>query len=342
MRLRVLKVNTLALALVCAVVVQARAASGTGNNAAGGVAPVQQSVAAAQDASVSLCVESGDVTVRGWERGEVRATAAGASRVELRRTDASAGQSPASRVEVLTVGAGESVAVAGGCNHTGGTIILDVPRGSFVQVKSYSGKIEIEGVAGARVETLGGDMSLRGITKSVDATSANGVISVRASKGRVRLVTISGVIEAEDVGAAEAGDDFSAKTTTGDISLARISNAQVEASTANGSIELSGALARGGLYALHSQTGSLTLTLPADSSFLVSAKVSYGGEIITDLPLRQVPKKSTGTSATGEGGIFSTGRLTGIYGKSDAPDATLSLVSANGTIHLRKAGATAR
>jgi hypothetical protein len=332
MKLRVVKTNALVLALVCAFAAQAFAR--------GAVAPVQQSVPAAQDATVSLCVESGDVTVRGWERGEVRASAAGAERVELRRADAGAGQSAASRVEVLTVGAGETV--AGGCSHTGGTIALDVPRGSFVQVKSYGGKIEIEGVAGARVETLGGDLSLRGITKSVEATSANGVISVRASKGRVRLLTISGRIEAEDVGASEAGDGFSAKSTSGDISLARISNAQVEATTANGSVELEGTLARGGLYALRSQTGNITLTLPEDSSFLVSAKVSYGGEIVTDFPLRQLPKKSDGTSAAGEGGIFSSGRLTGVYGKSDAPDATLSLVSASGTIRLHKAGAASR
>lgn len=327
MKLRVLTTNALAVAFVCAAVSQVCAA--------GAVATMQQSVATAQDATISLCVESGDVTVRGWERGEVRASAAGAGRVELRRADA--GQSPASRVEVLTLGAGETV--ASGCSHTGGTIMLDVPRGSFVQVKSYGGRIDIEGVAGARVETLGGDLSLRGITKSVDATSANGAISLSASKGRVRLLTISGSIEAEDVGASETGDGFSAKSTTGDISLARISNAQVEATTANGSIQMSGALTRGGLYALRSQTGSLTLTLPEDASFLVSAKVSYSGEIVTDFPLRQLPKRSDATGAASEGGIFSSGRLTGIYGKTDTPAATLSLVSASGTIHLRKAGA---
>ncbi|MDT7604150.1 MAG: hypothetical protein QOF61_2147 [Acidobacteriota bacterium] len=342
MGLRVLTTTALARAVVCAVacavfaVASAReaCASAAWQN---GAAAAQQSVPAAADATVSLCVESGDVAVRGWDRAEVRASTSAAARVELRRADAGSDQSPSSRIEVLTLGADEPM-LTGGCSHAGGAITLDVPRGSFVQVKSYSRRIEVANVAGARVETLSGDVTLRGITKSVDATSANGVISLRSSKGRARLVTISGMIEASDVGAAEAGDDFSAKTTTGDISLARLSHAQVEATTSNGNIELSGTLARGGLYTLRSQTaGGVTVTLPEDSSFLVRARVAAGGEIVTDFPLRQMPRKPG--DAHGEG-IFSAGRLTGIYGKSDTPDATLSLTTFNGMVRLRKAGAS--
>jgi DUF4097 and DUF4098 domain-containing protein YvlB len=336
-----LKTTAFARALVCAVACATLAASAlearASNVRQGGASAAQQSVPAAEDATVTLCVESGDVTVRGWDRKEVRASTAAAARVELRRADAGADQSPAARVEVLTLGANEPE-VTSGCSHAGGAITLDVPRGSFVQVKSYSGRIEVADVAGARVETLSGDVTLRGIAKSVDATSANGVISLRASKGRARLVTISGVIEASDVGAAQAGDEFSAKTTSGDISLVRVSHAQVEATTSNGNIELSGALARGGLYTLRSQTaGGITVTLPEDSSFLVNARVAAGGEIFTDFPLRQAPKKPG--AVHGEG-IFSMGRLTGIYGKSDTPDATLSLATFNGMIRLHKTGAS--
>jgi DUF4097 and DUF4098 domain-containing protein YvlB len=334
MRVRVLKIKSHALAFVCVFacalvclmrVATVRAAGVQEREAA------QQSVAAAESVTVVLCVESGDVTVRGWERKEVRARAVGAARVELRRGGAE--PSPAERVEVLTVGAGESS--AGGCNHTGGNVSLDVPRGSFVQVKSYSGRITVSDVAGARVETLSGDIALRGVTKSVEATTANGVITLRSSKGRAHLRTISGMIEASDVGTNEAGDDFTANTTSGEIILTRISHTQVEASTTVGAIELTGALARGGTYALRSQSGDVTVTLPEDSSFLLTAKVYSAGEIVTDFPIRQLPKKSPG----GENGIVSSGQLTGVYGKSDSPDATLSLTSFNGTVRLRKANA---
>ncbi|MFL6228293.1 MAG: DUF4097 family beta strand repeat-containing protein [Pyrinomonadaceae bacterium] len=339
MKLRSLIANAPARAFVCALACAALSASAQAARAS--VTPprsgAQQSTPAAADATVTLCVESGDVTVRGWDRKEVRASTAAPGRIELRRAEAGSDESPSARVDVLLAGADEPQS-QGGCGHAVGAISLDVPRGSFVQVKSYSGRIEVANVAGARVETVTGDLTLSGITKSVDAATADGAVYLRASKGRARLVTISGRIEAADVGAAEAGDYFSAKTTTGDINLARVAHAQVEATTSNGNIELTGALARGGLYTLRSQTaGSVTVTLPEDSSFLVRARVAAGGEIITDFPLRQLPKKP---GAEHYESIFAAGRLTGIYGKSDAPDATLALTSFNGMIRLRKAGAT--
>jgi hypothetical protein len=343
MKLRCLIATAPVRAFVCALACAALVLFATGAREARaavtpqGATAAQQSVPAAADATVTLCVESGNVTVRGWDRKEVRASAAASARIELRRSEAGSDQSPSSRVEVLTMGADET-ATALGCSHAGGAITLDVPRGSFVQVRSYGGRIEVANVAGAQVETVSGDLTLSGVTKSVDATTADGAISLRASKGRVRLVTISGRIEASDVGAAEAGDSFSAKTTTGDISLTRVAHAQVEATTSNGNITLSGALARGGLYTLRSQTaGGVTVSLPEDSSFLVRARVAAGGEIETDFPIRQLPKPPG--AARGES-LFSAGRLTGIYGKSDTPDATLSLTSFNGMVRLRKLGAS--
>jgi DUF4097 and DUF4098 domain-containing protein YvlB len=334
MSFKVLKVNTLVLALVCVISAQERSANEAKNGATVQVSSQssQQTVAAARDATVTLCVEAGDVTVRGWDRAEVRATVATGARVVLRRAEAEASKSAASRVEVLAFGANDDAMGEGNCSRGGGAITLDVPRGGFVQLKSYTGRIAVEGVAGARVETLNGDVGLRDLSQWVEATSGNGAISVHSSKGRAHLRTISGRIEASDVASVAAGDDFSARTTTGDISLLRIGHTQVEASTTNGAIDLAGALARGGLYTLHSQAGNVTVTLPEDASFALVARV-YTGEIVTEFPIRQAPKRGVGESR----GLIDAGRLAGIAGKSDAPDATLSLTSFNGSINLRKA-----
>jgi DUF4097 and DUF4098 domain-containing protein YvlB len=341
MKFRVLKAKALSLALVCAAGASVRAAheeNGAKNGATVEASPQssqqssQQMVSAARDATVTLCVESGDVTVRGWDREEVRATVAAGARVEMRRAEGEASRSPASRVEVLAFGANDGAGGEGSCSRGGGAVTLEVPRGGFVQLKSYSGRISVADVAGARVETLNGDTELRGLSQWVEATSANGTISLRSSKGRAHLRTISGRIEASDVAASAAGDDFSARTTTGEISLARIGHTQVEASTTNGAIDLAGSLARGGLYTLHSQSGDVSVALPEDSSFALVARV-YTGEIVTEFPIRQAARKATGEG----GGLIGAGRLTGITGKSDTPDATLSLATFNGSINLRKA-----
>jgi DUF4097 and DUF4098 domain-containing protein YvlB len=192
------------------------------------------------------------------------------------------------------------------------------------------------------VETLSADVSLRNVSKLVEVTSANGVISLRDVRGRVRLRTISGRIEVADAAASEPGDDFGARTTSGDISLARVAHSQVEAVSASGDVELAGALVRGGTYTLRSQSGDVTVTLPEDSSFLLTAKVAEGGEIVTDFPVRQLPKRTTAGAAEGSWGVHNAGRLTGVAGKADAPDATLTLITFNGTVYLRKAAAKSK
>jgi Putative adhesin len=287
-----------------------------------------QSVAVEPDATVIVCVESGGVTVRGWGRGEVRASAAGPGRVDFRRADGGAGA--ARRVEVVgSDGEGRS-----GCSFAGG-ITLDVPRGSFVQVKNLNGGVQISGVAGVRVETLSGDVDLQQIARSAEAATANGRVSLRKSAGRARLRTISGPVAASEVGTVEALDDFSARTTSGDITLSRLAHAQVEAVTTSGEIEWTGALAGEGNYTLRSYSSGVTLKLPADSSFALSARVSHAGEIVTEFPIRRAPGAAQESLL---GGVASTMTMNGLTGPADKPSATLRLTSFSGAIRLLKAG----
>jgi hypothetical protein len=77
---------------------------------------------------------------------------------------------------------------------------------------------------------------------------------------------------------------------------------------------------------MRTTSGDVTLTMPADASFLLIAKVSEGGEIVTDFPL----KYTGGASSVG---LISAGRMIGTYGKGDS---TINLVSFSGTLRLRK------
>lgn len=87
-----------------------------------------------------------------------------------------------------------------------------------------------------------------------------------------------------------------------------------------------GPLARAGRYDVRTTSGDITLMMPGTVSFQLVAKVSEGGEIVTDFPL----KYTGGVSSIG---LLSAGRMVGTYGKGDA---TLNLTSFNGTLRLRK------
>ena len=295
----------------------------------------QEATAARADATVILCAQEGDIVVRGTERAEVRASVSAPSGVRLRATRAGAGDaSPAASVEVLATDDRESFS----CQFSG-RLTVEVPRGSFVRIKTVEGKVSVTNVAGVRVETVSGDVDLQNVARSAEVASANGNLSLRKGAGRVRLHTISGTIEAADVASVEAGDEFSAKTTSGSITLAQVSHPRVDASTTSGQIDFTGALAPSGVYNLRSYSGSVTLVLPADSSFRLSAKVSHGGEIDTDFPVR-VTQEPAGENIIG--GSQSTLRLNGLAGRSDSPGASVTLTAFSGTLTLRKGAGSGR
>lgn len=305
----------------------------------GRVVTAEQTLPAEETVTLLACVESGDVVVRAWDRKEVRARSNDASRIELRRADATTDPNPATRVEVLVAKDSAEPARPGLCSNSG-NLELDVPRGSTVQIKGNTGDINVAGVADARLKTLSGDIELQRISKSIEAWSANGTIIVRNSKGRARLETISSEIVASDVGTFDAGDEFFAKSVSGEITLAKLLHTQVEASSTSSSIDFTGALVEGGLYIFKSHSGSVKLSLPFDSSFQLNAKVHHSGEIITEFPIRQVALTTNNNPrkpATAVGGaLLSDGRLTGVTGKGDRRDATLILSSFSGTLHLQR------
>jgi len=302
------------------------------------VVTAEQTLSAEETVTLLACVESGDVVVRAWDRKEVRARSNDASRIELRRADATIDPNPATRIEVLVAKDVAEPARPGLCSNSG-NLELDVPRGSTVQIKGNTGDINVAGVANVRLKTLSGDIELQRISKSVEAWSANGTIIVRNSKGRARLETISSEIVASDVGTDEAGDEFFAKSVSGEITLAKLAHTNVEAYSSNSSIDFTGALAEGGLYTFKSHSGSVKLSLPFDSSFQLIAKVHHSGEINTEFPIRQVAVTTNNNprnSATVGGPLLSDGRLTGVTGKGDKRDATLILSSFSGTLHLQR------
>jgi hypothetical protein len=298
----------------------------------------EQTLAAEATVTLLVCIESGDVVVRSWDRKEVRARSNDASRIELRRADATVEPNPATRIEVLVAKDQAEPARPGLCSNSG-NLEIDVPRGSTVQIKGNTGDVSIAGVANARAKTLSGDIELQRITKSVEAWSANGTIVLRNSSGRARLETISSEIVASDLATDAAGDEFSAKSVSGEITLAKLAHTHVEASSSNSSIDYEGALVEGGLYTFKSHSGSVRLTLPADVSFQLNAKVHHSGEIITEFPIRQVPvmlSENPRNSPPVGGALLDDGRLTGVTGTGDKRAATLILSSFSGTVHLQQ------
>jgi hypothetical protein len=286
---------------------------------------VQQTTPATANVNVALTTGAGKITVRGWDRNEVQAaTKEEDAKIVLRKMGAADASAPAARVVVLVSDKSDEEEMDEDSSNTSNDMMLNVPRGATVFLKTQAGDVDVEGVAEVHVETASGRVDLRHISKATEVASVEGEVTLEDAGGRARFSSISGMVEVKNLRALDANDFLRIKSAGGDILLDRIGPARVEATTITGEVRFTGALAHGGSYTFTTTTGDVTLELPADSSFKLNARVSERGAIDTEFPLAY---KGTPSSSVMQG------HLTGNYGSGDA---MLNLSSFSGTIRLRK------
>jgi hypothetical protein len=210
----------------------------------------------------------------------VRARSTDVAELELQHEGA-----PAKKIQLLIADKAEGPKRTTTCLSFS-DVDLDVPRGATVQLQTRDGDIKITDVATAYVNTQNGDVTIERASVAVDAGTIGGVISLKDSKGGVNLHSVGGNIDALNVRPIEAGDIFDASSVGGDITLEQVGHARLNARSLNGSVTMTGPLAREGHYGFRTISGDVTLALPAESSFRLSAKFSQHSELITDFPLK--------------------------------------------------------
>jgi hypothetical protein len=245
---------------------------------------IEQSTVVDPNVTVTLCVMSGEISVRGWEKNEIRARSTDVGKIEFRRIDKMKDSSkPASRIDVMILdqsgqmGTKDCQAVA--------DVELDVPQGATVQVQTRDGDISIIGVAAAYAGSQNGDITIERAARLVEAGSVGGNISLKDSSGRVNLSSAGGGVEAVNIRSSDPEDSFEVGTVSGDIQLERVGNTRVVAKTVNGNVTMTGPLAASGRYGFTTMSGDVILTLPANASFQLSAKISQSKEIVSEFPL---------------------------------------------------------
>jgi DUF4097 and DUF4098 domain-containing protein YvlB len=287
-----------------------------------------QSLAADPGVVITICLKSGNIAVVGSDRRDVRVVAEHATQLNLRPADGTNPAVPATRLEVFVGNAPSALQYESSeCRGTG-DLDLEVPNGATIYVKTQDGDIEVSNVEEVRAETSIGSIGLMRIGRAVEASTVSGDISLEDSYGRISLRSISGSLEAVRTKVVEPGDFLIAKTIDGDVGLEQIEERRVEASSISGDLSFLGPLAPGGFYNFKTTTGDITLSMPDAVSFQVTAKVSQGGEVSTEFPLKYVGGMPSRDA-------MSSGRLTGRFGAGADP-ATLNLVSFSGTVRLRR------
>lgn len=337
-----------------------------GHRAKSGTQKIEKSIAAQPTVAVSICVDSGDVTVRGWDKNEVFARSGEVARIELKRTEAGIQSGAASKVVVWLADKNEGEEKKSGC-HAFGDVELMVPRGASLYLQTGDGTIDVGDVASVFARSETGDISIQKATRSVEAVSFSGEVSVENSTGRMLMKSVSGVVSAANLRPNDENDCFEASTISGDIQLDEVDHQQVSVKSANGKVSLSGPLAHQGRYTFNTTSSDVTLSLPTNASFRLNARIARDREVTSDFPLTLtiedpvpgIPRKPTPTPAPEPEPnapvvvvvdpqdkvitvkpvivktIYSLRRINAVHGSGDA---LITIASFSGTIHLEDSG----
>lgn len=216
-------------------------------------------VTVAAGTRLSLQNVGGDVTIKAWDRNQVRIQANHSSRARV-------GIDLSDQVLRLHPRSDHGM---------GGWAMVDyeltVPASMAIDIDGMGAEVKIEGTrAPVKVSTVEGNVTVRGGT-DLTLSAVNGKVTVSGAKGRVELRSVS-----EDVEASDITGDLTAETVSGDLRLTRVDGRRVDAQTVSGDVTFEGPLRGDGTYSFSTHSGDVTLAVPEGASALISTAIANG------------------------------------------------------------------
>jgi DUF4097 and DUF4098 domain-containing protein YvlB len=261
-------------------------------------------VAVERSQRLEVNAHAGEIVVRAWNRNAVRV------RAELE---------PRARLVVDRSMAVVSVHTSG---HRGGQTQYDitVPSWMGVSLHGVNTTMTVDGVqAGIRVETVNGDIGVKGGAGLVSLNTVEGSVTLEGAKGRIEVESVNA-----DVTVKNSEGEVRAETVNGGIILAGVRAESVDAGTVNGDLLYDGPIRPGGRYRLVTHNGDVTITVPAGTDARVSIS-TFQGDFESDFPVTLTERRGKRFDFTlGNGG------------------AAIDLESFQGTIRLVRPGARSR
>jgi hypothetical protein len=273
--------------------------------------------------NLTLCVAEGTVKINGWNRNELRVFVQDGSKFGFNVLQKSSKTGDPVWVKVTGVETKNKYTAPTEC-ISGGEIEIDLPVTAIVNIKGRETTTTIDSVKKANAQTIGGDITLRNISGGIMASTGQGDVTVEESSGAMSLVSATGNIVVFEAAPSEIGDLFSAKTSSGAISLQGLEHRQIEVNSISGSVAFSGKILNGGTYSLTTSNGSIRMSIPQDSSSSLNATYGYGS-FSSEVPF----KLQTENVMEGE-----VKNIVGVFGAGG--NATIKLTTNNGSIGIKK------
>jgi hypothetical protein len=248
--------------------------------------------------SVELGLMSGEISVTGWNRPEIKILA----------------YSKRSMIETSLSNSRVALNLRGQRNGDGDSRYeLMVPVGTRVTANSISGDISVKATAGeTEISTVSGDVQLVDAVDRIAINTVSGDVHASKLRGRTRVEGVSSEISIEDV-----TGDLTAKAVSGDIVMRGIKSNSVRAETVSGEITYEGSVNSTGSYEFNAHSGDVRLAIPANTNAQLSLQ-TWSGEINSQFPMTMQTedrgrrsKRMTFTIGSGAGAHISAETFSG-------------------------------
>ena len=281
---------------------------------------IERSTIVDPNVALKLCVAQGELKINGWHRNEVRVFVRNGRNFRFKALEKSA---QSGKVNWLWIGSTVEgrPGPAAEC-LAGEDVEIDVPVTSTLDLSGREVRTTVDSLKKVTIRILAGAVTLRNITGGINAQTNRGDMVVENSAGAITLVGFTGNVIVADVKAGQIGDQLTAKTNTGAITMQRVEHRQIQASSFSGQLLFDGRFLPGGIYSFRTSTGSINLRIPTASSCTLTA--TYGdGDFTTDIAHKVITETKTPQANI-------------IVAKIGAGDATVNLTATNGSIAIRK------
>ncbi|HEY7057022.1 MAG TPA: DUF4097 family beta strand repeat-containing protein [Vicinamibacterales bacterium] len=160
---------------------------------------------------------------------------------------------------------------------------ITAPGNTRLTAKSVSGNIKVTDIKGdVSAESVSGNVQIGGSGRVGLAKSVSGNVEIADTQidGTLEAGSISGDVVMRKVAARR----IDTSTISGTVRMEDMQCDRIDAQSISGPVAFSGALARGGRYALKSHSGEVTVTISGGTGFEVDAS-SFSGQVRSDLPI---------------------------------------------------------
>lgn len=284
----------------------------------------EKAISVDPNVSLKLCVAEGGLKINGWERDEVRIFVRNGRDIAIKTLEKNADTGKPNWLWVTGVLPAGRYRTTGGSNCLAGSSVeIDVPTKSTISLEARTSGATVDSVRKLTVKVIEGDISIRNISGGISALTYQGDVMIENSAGAINLESTTGNIIASEVNPGQIGDLFKAKTTSGNVSLQKVSHRQIEANSISGTVLFNGKFLTGGIYSFKSTNGSIRMLLPQDTSCTLVASYGYGA-LNSNFSLEY----KTVIDSPGGKNIVAT------IGEGEA--ATVNITTSSGSIGIRK------